>query len=100
MPSYSRKVSIPGKTAQFLYDAVSSHIDRFVEKAPTQFEIERVPASREVRLKSSMATATLICRDNEMEVAASLSLFAAPFRSKIDEGINKWLAKTFNITVG
>lgn len=97
MPSYSRKVQIPGKTAQELYDTVASHIDRFVDKAPARFEIDRDAAKREVRLTSSMATATLICRDGEMEVDAKLSLFAAPFRSKIDEGIDKWLSKTFNL---
>jgi hypothetical protein len=99
MPSYSRKVQIPGKTAQQLYETVASHIDRFVDKAPAKFEIERDAERREVRLNSSMATATLVCREGEMEVEAKLSLFAAPFRSKIDEGINKWLSKTFNITV-
>jgi hypothetical protein len=99
MPSYSRKVQIPGQSAQQLFDTVSSHIDRFVDKAPAKFEIERDAARKEVRLNSSMATATLICREGEMEVEAKLSLFAAPFRSKIDEGINKWLSKTFNINV-
>lgn len=98
MPSYTRKVQIPGQTAQQLYDTVASHIDRFVDKAPAKFEIERDAQRKEVRLNSSMATATLICREGEMEVEAKLSLFAAPFRSKIDEGINKWLSKTFNIT--
>jgi hypothetical protein len=98
MPSYSRKVQIPGKSAQELFDTVAAQIDRFVDKAPAKFQIERDAGRKEVRLNSSMATATLICREGEMEVEAKLSLFAAPFRSKIDEGINKWLSKTFNIT--
>lgn len=99
MPSYTRKVQVPGKTAQELYDKVASDIDRFMEKASIgKFDIERDPARKEVTMKSSMATAKLICQDGFLELDAKLSMFAAPFRSKIDEGIDKWLAKAFNLT--
>lgn len=98
MPSYSRKVAIPGKTAQELYDKVSQDIDRFVDKAGIgKMEIDRDPSRRQVSLKSSMATAVLICEEGVMRLDAKLSLLAAPFRSKIDEGIDRWLAKTFNL---
>ena len=46
-----------------------------------------------------MITATLACEEGAIGLDAKLSLLAAPFRSKIDEGINRWIAKTFNITV-
>jgi Putative polyhydroxyalkanoic acid system protein (PHA_gran_rgn) len=95
MPSYTRKVSLPGKNASELYEQASLSIDRFVSKAAVKFDIQRVPEKKEIHLKSSMATARLICTDGVMEVEAKLSLMATPFRSKIDEGIDKWIAKTF-----
>ena len=99
MPSYSRKVSLSGKTAQELYDKVAADIDKFVDKIPMgKFEIERDPGRKEVKVKSSMATASLVCGEGFIEVNAKLGLMAAPFRGKLDEGIDKWLAKTFNKT--
>lgn len=100
MPSYSREVTIPGKSSQELYDRVSQDIDRFMNKASIgNFEVDRDPGKKEVCVKSSMVTATLVCDDGKLRLDAKLSLLAAPFRSKIDEGINKWIAKTFNISV-
>lgn len=98
MPSYSRKVQLPGKTSQELFTKVSEGIDRFLSKASIgKYEIERDPGLKEVRVKGSVFSATLKCREAEMELNAQLSLIAAPFRSKLDEGINKWLAKTFDV---
>lgn len=98
MPSYSRKVEIPGKSAQELYDKVASDIERFMEKTPMgKMEIARDPAKKEVNLVSTMATATLYCKDGCLELEAKLSLLAAPFRSKLDDGIDRWLAKAFNL---
>lgn len=98
MPSYSRQVKIPGKSAQELYDKVANDIDRFMSKSPVgKFDIERDPQTRQVSLKSPMASATLKCEEGALRLDAQLSLFAAPFRSKIDEGIDKWIAKTFGL---
>lgn len=98
MPSYTRKVDIPGKSSQELYDKVAADIDRFLSKASFgKFEIDRDPVKREVRVKATMASATLVCRDGCMELQAKLSLLAMPFKSKLDEGIDKWLAKTFKL---
>ena len=100
MPSYTRKVQIPGKGSQELYDKVSSDIDRFMEKVGLgKFEIVRDAAKKQVQIKSSMVTATLACGEGSIELDAKLSLLATPFRSKIDEGIDRWLAKAFNLTV-
>ncbi|MCM2278787.1 MAG: polyhydroxyalkanoic acid system family protein [Oligoflexia bacterium] len=100
MPSYNRKVQLPGKNAQELYDKVAADIQRFMEKSGIgKFDIERDPARKQVCLKSSMVTATLLCHDGALELDAKLSLLAAPFRGKIDEGIDKWLARTFNLKV-
>lgn len=96
MPSYTRKVGVSGKSAQELYDKLASEIERFIEKASIgKCDIDRNPQSRVVSLKSSMFSATLRCEEGEIVLDAKLSLLAAPFRSKIDEGIDKWVARTF-----
>jgi protein involved in ribonucleotide reduction len=99
MPSYSRTVQIPGKSSQELYDKVSGDIDRFMEKAGVgKVEIERNAAKKQLNIKSSMFSATLSCLEGSIGLDGKLSLLATPFKSKIDEGINRWLSKTFNIS--
>ncbi len=96
MPSYSRQVEVSGKSAQELYDKISIEIDRFMEKSNVgKFEVQRDPAKRQVSVKSSMFSATLHCDENLLRLEGSLSLMALPFRSKIDDGIDKWIGKTF-----
>ena len=97
MPSYSRSVDVPGKTAQELYDKISADIDKFVAKAGMgKFDIAREATSKKVTVKSSLGvTASLVCEESRIRVDAQLSLLASPFKGKIDEGINWWLNKTF-----
>lgn len=97
MPSYSRRVQIPGKTSQELYHLVSESIDVFLSKAPAlgKYELERDPKLFQVRLKSSIFTACLTCKDAELELDGQLSFLATPFKSKLDDGITKWISKTF-----
>lgn len=98
MPSYSREVSVPGKSAQELYERVSGDIERMLEKVSLgKFEVSRDPAKRELAIKASMLSATLTCGEGKLRLDAKLSLLAAPFRSRIDEGIDRWLVKTFNL---
>jgi hypothetical protein len=98
MPSYSRKVQVPGKTSQELYDKVAVDIDRFMEKASVgKFEITRDPANKQVHIKSSMVNGTLFCTEGNLELDAKLSLLAMPFKSKLDEGIDKWISKAFGL---
>jgi hypothetical protein len=99
MPSYSRKVTIPGRSSQELFDKVSSDIDRFMGKAiGSRFDVVRDPVAKSVHVKTSMGvSATLTCTDGSIEVSAQLSFLAAPFKGKIDEGITRWLAKTFPV---
>lgn len=99
MPSYSRKVDIPGRSSQELYDAISNDIERFMSKASIgKFEIERNPNDKKLLIKGSIFSATLTCREAQMQLDAQLSLIAMPFKSKLDEGITRWLNKTFNIS--
>jgi hypothetical protein len=96
MPSYTRTIQVPGKTSQQLYEKVSSEIDHFLEKTSIgKYDLERDPGKKQVRFKSSMASATLICGEGSLELECKLSLFATPFKGKLDEGIDRWIAKTF-----
>jgi hypothetical protein len=102
MPSYSRTVKVPGKSAQELYDKVAGDIERFLSKGslPGSLDIDRDPERKQVHVKHSMVTATLLCADGQLQLDAKLSLLATPFRSKLDEGIDRWLEKALNIKSG
>jgi hypothetical protein len=98
MPSYSRKVKIPGQSAQQLYDVIAADIERVMSKASIgEFEVTRDAARRAIDIKSKMFSAKLSCMDGEVALDGQLSLLATPFKSKIDEGISRWLSKTFNL---
>lgn len=97
MPSYSRSIAVSGRTSDEIYGKISTDIDRFVEKytGGMKFDIVRDPATKTVTLKSSMATAKLVCGEGSIVLDAKLGLLAMPFKSKIDEGIDRWVTKTF-----
>mgnify|MGYP003950098001 CR=1 FL=1 len=96
MPKYSKEFSVPGKSADEIYAKVSDGIDHFLNKLSLKnYEINRDENSKEVSIDSKMFSAKLICSDDSIHLDARLSLLAAPFRSKIDEGIGRWLSKTF-----
>jgi hypothetical protein len=96
MPSYSREARIPGKSAQELYETVSREIERFLAKLSVgRFELDRDPGRKEVRFRASVADLALRCSDETLRLEGKLSLLALPFRSKLDEGIDRWLSKTF-----
>lgn len=97
MPSYTRKVNVQGKSASELYETVSKDIDRFLEKAMVgKVTVDRDPGKKEFHIKNPMFSATLSCTENHMAVDGQLSFMALPFKSKLDEGITKWLAKAFS----
>lgn len=97
MPSYSKKVDIPGKSADDLYQKLSSEIERFVQKATSggKYEITRNEAEKKFSIKSSLFSGDVKCEEGCMKLDLSLSLLAAAFRGKLDEGIDKWISKTF-----
>ncbi len=98
MLSYSRRVQIPGKTSQELYNVVSQDIERFLDKSPFgKFELTRDPLKKKFKIQSSLFSAILTCMEMEMELHAELGLFAAPFKAKLDESITRWLSKTFHL---
>jgi hypothetical protein len=96
MASFSKKFPVPGKQAADIYSAVSSGIEFFLSKTPLgSCDIKRDDATKAVSFKASMASGTLTAKDNELHVDISLSLLASPFKGKIEEGVTKWLSKTF-----
>jgi hypothetical protein len=97
MPAYSKTVKIPGRSAQDLYEKISKDIDQMVEKwgLAGKMELSRDPGKRQLHLKHSMVSATLSCSEESMVLHAQLSLLATPFRSKIDEQIDRWISKNF-----
>lgn len=102
MPSYSRKIGIPGKTAAEIYERVKGSIDRFQEKDMGRFgkfSFHLNDAERTVRLESSYVSANLNCRDGEVLLEGKLSLMVSAFRGKIDAGIDAWIRKAFKTEI-
>jgi hypothetical protein len=98
MASFSKKFEIPGKTSEVIYGAVSTDIDRFLSKTPLgTVDVTREDAQKKVSFKSSMASGSLQAKDGELAVEVSLSFLASAFKGKIEEGITRWLNKTFNV---
>ena len=97
MPAYSKKVVIDGRSAQEIYEKVAADIAEVLSRNSLGgFDISHDPGRREVTLKSKVITATLICCEGELRMDGKLSLMAAPFRSKIDEGVDRWVARAFS----
>jgi len=96
MPPYQRRVKVPGKTAQELYDKISSDIDHFLSKTSLgNFTLKRFPEKQEIQLQSSMLSAMLKCTEGAISLEGQLSFLASPFKAKIDQGIDKWIDQSF-----
>lgn len=97
MPSYSRKVKIQSKSSQELYQKISEEIDRFLEKSSIgKYELERHPEQKKIKAKSALFSAELTCQEEIVILDVQLSLLATPFKSKLDDGLTKWLNKHFS----
>lgn len=96
MPSYKKNVKVTGKSAQELFDRINTEIEKFLTKASIgNFEVKRHPDKKQFAIESKMFSATLDCKEGELDLNGSLSMFAVPFRAKIDEGIDKWISRSF-----
>lgn len=99
MASFNKKFQIPGKSAEVIFAAVSTSIEHFLSKTPLgQVDVTRDEAAKKVSFKSGMASGTLSATDGNLGVDISLSFLASAFKGKIDEGVTKWLNKTFGIS--
>ncbi len=98
MPGYSREILLPGKSADEIYEKISKGVDWVIDNDNGKFgkfEFSRDPGSKTVSLKNNFVTADLVCKEGEIVLNAKLSLVAFAFRPKIDEGIDRWIKKTF-----
>lgn len=96
MPSYSKVIHVPGKTADELFVTVSRELDHFLSKTPIgHYELVNHETRHAVEIQSKMFSGTLVCSSGKITLDAKLSLMAAPFKGKLDEGIDRWIAKTF-----
>jgi len=99
MPSHSKSFPVPGYNSSQIYEEVAKQIDSFLSKTPLgEYKVERLAQKQTVTFKASMASGSLIAKDGQLHVDLSLSLLATPFKSKIDEGIEKWLKRSFTKT--
>ena len=96
MANYSKKIPIPGKDSKVIYQTISDNIDHFLSKTPLgNYKLDRDEKTKKISFESSMASGSLNVQDGEVTVDISLSFLATPFKGKLDEGIQKWIAKTF-----
>lgn len=96
MSKYEREETIFGKNAGEIYEIVSQAIDRFLEKTVMGgYELRRDEESKSFFVDSKMFSAVLNCQDEKLSLEVKLGLLARPFKGKLDEGIDRWIAKTF-----
>ena len=96
MANFTKKFQIPGKSADVIYTAVSNNIEHFLSKTPLgAVDVSRNETTKEVSFKSGMASGTLTATEGSLGVDISLSFLASAFKGKIEEGVTRWLSKTF-----
>ncbi|MEK7690378.1 MAG: hypothetical protein AAB425_05095 [Bdellovibrionota bacterium] len=96
MPAYKKKIAVSGKSSTELYEKIATGIDYFLSKYPLgKHEVVRDAGTRKVHLKSSMVTLELKCLEGEIHIEGSLSFIAMAIKGKLDDGIDRWIAKTF-----
>ena len=67
MPAYNKKVRVPGKSAQELYEKISKDIEHMVSKwGLPNAKLSHDAANKKVQLKAPMVEATLSCHDGEL----------------------------------
>lgn len=97
MPSINKKIRVPGKEKKEIYQKVSKEIDRFLEKdSSIHLEFEQIAKESQVLVSSKYVNGTIQCEDQEVVIALKLSLLAMPFQGKIEEGIDRWIQRSFS----
>jgi hypothetical protein len=98
MANYEKRVELPGKSASEIFDRIAQAVDKLQQKDTGkfgQFDVSTDPATKTMKLKSSMVTADLVCRDGVVELKGKLSFLASAFRPKIDSVIDEWVSRAF-----
>lgn len=96
MGKYTREVLLSGRSPDELYDFVSKEIENFLKKLSlNDYKIDYNPSDKTIFFKAKMVSATLFCEPEKLRLDGELSVLATPFRSKIDQAIDRWLEKSF-----
>jgi hypothetical protein len=98
MPKYTKSFSLPGVKPETVFDKIVGDSERWktsIESMLGKVEIQSDPALKQISLKSKFVNAVFVCLPEEVRVDADLSLMAMPFKGKVDEGIDRWIKKTF-----
>ena len=102
MPSYHKRVEIPGQNASELYARVEKDMEKFLVTSTAgligKLDVKKDPASHSIQVDSKLFNARLLCEDGAIDLQGKIGLMALPFRSKIDEVIDRWIAKHFQTT--
>ena len=97
MPKYSRRLEVPGRTSQELFQKTQQEIPKLLEKlAQGKYDLTSNDKKKEFSVNASMFSATLVCQEGILELDYQVGLLVAPFRFKIDAAIDRWVAKAFN----
>jgi len=96
MPKFEKEMNISGKSQKELYQAVDQHVDSFLSKLGIgSYELEKDTSAYTIDISSKFFNGTFSCQDGTLKLKGSLSLLALPFKSQLDAGIEKWVAKIF-----
>jgi hypothetical protein len=98
MPKYSKTFSLPGVSAEVSFTKILKEAETWktsLESMLGAVEIASEQAKKELSFSSKWVKASLICKEDAVQVDAELSMFAMPFKSKVDEGIERWIKKSF-----
>ncbi len=96
MPPYSKSVQVKGFLSKELYQICEQEIDKLSPLATFgKIDLKKSPETCSMQVKASMFEATLQCEDGLMSLQGKLGLLAMPFKSKIDQSIDRWVEKRF-----
>lgn len=97
MRKYVKEVKIPSMSAQDIYQKITHGIDTLRGRISIKnLDVTRHDDRRSIDIKSSHFSGALMCSEGIISVKGRLSLVARPFRSKLDEAIEKWVARNFS----
>ncbi len=99
MRKYAKEITIPGVSAQDIYQKVTDGMDDFLDKIPIgKLAVTRHDDTQSIEIESSHVVGTLECVEGLIRVSGKLSLLARPFRPRMDAAIDSWISSNFGET--
>lgn len=101
MPAFKKTISVPGLKKDEIYARVKTEVGRAQEKLKdstnplAKFDVNFRDEICEVGVKAKLFSGSLTFRDGQVEATFDLSILATPFRSQIDEQIDRWVTRAF-----